>query len=195
MTTATTRSPSERLASGYPGCARTGELVDPPAGTVATTGASRMSPRRRTLGTASGASPRESLLWLEHVRSAGTVPGARRVVPAPHPEHSLHDFPLRPLELVSAAPYGISVDESGEVLDEVALTRALDGHRVALTPAEEAELQRRMLRWMMAAGWTDEEAAARLGVSKRTVLRRRREAGIPSSRPRPPAECLTGRSA
>lgn len=190
MTTTTTMA-SARLAQGRHVGAPDSERVDLPAGTVTTAGASRLSPPRCTVELPMRLCLRDSLRWLEHARSTSTVPGARRVVPAQHPEHFLLEFPLRAVELASAATFGQTVDASGEILDDVAITRALEGHHVDLTGAEETELLRRM----MAAGWTDERAAARLGVSKRTVLRRRREAAIASSRQLPSTVYAQGWSA
>ena len=112
---------------------------------------------------------------LEHARSASGVPGAGGVVPAssPRPEPA-----TAPAPAWVPSPFGIMTDPAtGEILDEVAIARALDGHRVELTPGEETELLRRA----MASGYTDAEAAALLRVSQRTIARRRKDAGIETS--------------
>lgn len=71
---------------------------------------------------------------------------------------------------------GDSLEE--EFVDESAVQRALAGDRVQLTEAERTEAVRRLT----ARGRSDEEIAARLHLSSRTILRIRKEYAIASVR-------------
>lgn len=77
-----------------------------------------------------------------------------------------------------AKPYGVSRrhHRQAPVVDEVAIARALDGDRVALTKDERLVV----VEQLAAEGLSDAQIADRVGVTDRTVFRDRDENRIPS---------------
>lgn len=67
--------------------------------------------------------------------------------------------------------------DDGDDIDEIAVELAMGGRAVALTPQERNEALRRLV----AAGLSDTEVGARIGVVDRTVLRWRQQNGVAST--------------